>query len=204
MILNHIILALVWVIYCVLHSVLASEWLKRRVRKRMKDFRWYRLWYTVFAFVFLVALLYFQVNMATIKMFSSAGILFVLGFVLSLSGLVLMTVCIKKYFMSLSGLRSLVVEGFSNKLEIRGVHRYVRHPLYLGTFSFIWGLYLLFPYLSLLIADSIITLYTVIAIRFEENKLVAEFGDSYSKYQAIVPKLLPSFRREKRFGKGSS
>jgi methanethiol S-methyltransferase len=204
MILNHIILALVWVIYCVLHSVLASEWLKSRVRKRMNDFRWYRLWYTVFAFVFLVTLLYFQVNLPTVKMFSSAGIIFVLGIVLSFSGLALMAVCIKKYFMSLSGLRSLVVEGFSSELEITGVHRYVRHPLYLGTFSFIWGLWLLFPYLSLLIADFIITLYTLIAIRFEEKKLVAEFGDRYSKYQAAVPKIIPSFRRVKQFKNSSS
>jgi methanethiol S-methyltransferase len=204
MILKHVMLALVWIIYCVLHSVLASEWLKSRVRPRMKNFKWYRLWYTLFAYVFLVALLYFQVTLPTIKMFTSQGIVLVLGAVLCSSGLALMAVCIKKYFMSLSGLRSLVTEGFSNQLEITGVHRYVRHPLYLGTFSFIWGLYLLFPYLSLLIANSIITLYTVIAIRFEEQKLVAEFGDSYSKYMATVPKLIPSFRRAKEFENGSS
>jgi methanethiol S-methyltransferase len=204
MILNHVMLALVWIIYCVLHSVLASEWLKSRVRPRMKNFKWYRLWYTLFAYVFLVALLYFQVTLPTVKLFTSEGIVFMLGAFISFSGLVLMLVCIKKYFMSLSGLRSLVTEGFSNHLEITGVHRYVRHPLYLGTFSFIWGLFLLLPYASLLIADVIITLYTIIAIRFEENKLVAEFGDSYSKYMATVPKLLPSFRRAKRFRDSSS
>jgi protein-S-isoprenylcysteine O-methyltransferase Ste14 len=33
---------------------------------------------------------------------------------------------------------------------------------------------------------------------------VAEFGDSYSKYMATVPKLIPSFRRAKEFENGSS
>jgi protein-S-isoprenylcysteine O-methyltransferase Ste14 len=194
MIFNHIILALVWIIYCVLHSFLAGEWLKSRLRTRMKNFKWYRLWYSIFAFVFLVVLLYFQVNMATVTLFGSRGIVFILGLVLCVSGLVLMLACIYKYFMNLSGLRSLIIENFSAELEITGVHRYVRHPLYLGTFIFTWGLLLLFPVASLLIADTIITAYTLIAIEFEEKKLVAEFGDSYTRYKAAVPKLIPSFR----------
>lgn len=194
MVFHHFILAIAWIIYCVLHSVLASEWLKSRLRRRMKNFKWYRLWYSVFAFVFLVTLLYFQVNMATYTLFASRGIVFVLGLVLCFSGLVLMLACIYKYFMNLSGLRSLIVENFSAELEITGVHRYVRHPLYLGTFAFIWGLLLLFPVASLLIADTIITIYTIIAIGFEEKKLVAEFGESYTRYKATVPKLIPSFR----------
>ncbi|MGZ3939521.1 MAG: methyltransferase family protein [Flavisolibacter sp.] len=197
MIFHHFLLAIVWIIYCVLHSVLASEGLKNRLKARMKNYKWYRLWYSLFAFVFLVVLLYFQVNMATVTLFASRGIVFILGLVLCISGLVLMFACIYKYFMNLSGLRSLIIENFSSELEITGVHRYVRHPLYLGTFSFIWGLLLLFPYASLLIADTIITVYTLIAIEFEEKKLVAEFGESYTRYRATVPKLIPSFRLPK-------
>jgi len=161
----------------------------------MKDFKWYRLWYTLFAFVFLVALLFFQVNMTTLRLFISKGFLFIAGLVLCVGGLVLMLSCIYKYFMNLSGLRSLIIENFSGQLEITGIHRYLRHPLYLGTFSFIWGLALMEPYLSLVIADSIITVYTLIAIDFEEKKLVAEFGDQYRRYKAEVPKLIPSFKR---------
>jgi methanethiol S-methyltransferase len=52
-------------------------------------------------------------------------------------------------------------------------------------------LFLLLPYLSLLIANSIITVYTLIGIGLEEKKLVNEFGESYSNYQASVPKLIP-------------
>jgi protein-S-isoprenylcysteine O-methyltransferase Ste14 len=45
----------------------------------------------------------------------------------------------------------------------------------------------------LLITDFIITVYTLLAIRLEEEKLVAEFGDQYRRYQRSVPKLIPRF-----------
>lgn len=198
MILNHIILAMLWVIYCILHSALASEWFKRKLRKRIKYYEWYRLWYTVFSFVFLIVLLYYQIITPTIKLFVAAKWLLICGAVIGLSGLVLMAVCIRKYFMSLSGLRSLVIENYSNELQITGIHKYMRHPLYLGTFAFIWGMFLFFPYLSLLVANVIITVYTLIGIGLEEQKLINEFGDSYIKYRAAVPRLIPFLKLKRR------
>lgn len=197
MILNHIILATLWIIYCVLHSVLASEWLKRKLRNRMNNFKWYRLWYTIFAFVFLAGLLYYQIKISTVKLFNVNNLLLIAGSLIAFSGLALMAICIRKYFMNLSGLRSLAIEDFSNELQITGIHKYLRHPLYLGTFGFIWGLLLLAPYFSLLIANAIITIYTLVGIRLEEQKLINEFGESYLRYKASVPKLVP-FIKPKR------
>ena len=198
MIFNHTILAMLWILYCVLHSVLASEWLKRKLHHRMKNYKWYRLWYTVFAFVFLVILLYYQVNISTVELFASSNLIFVTGSIVCFSGIVIMVICIRKYFMNLSGLRSLVIENFSNELHITGIHKYIRHPLYLGTFGFIWGLFLLLPYLSLLIANTIITVYTLIGIGLEERKLINEFGESYLKYRSDVPKLIPFLKPKRR------
>jgi protein-S-isoprenylcysteine O-methyltransferase Ste14 len=197
MLLNHIILAMLWIIYCALHSLLASEWLKKKLRQQMKTYKWYRLWYTLFAFLFLVVVLYYQIIIPAHKLFSINGFILMAGSVLCFSGLVMMAICIRKYFMNLSGLRSLFIENFSNELQITGIHRYIRHPLYLGTFGFIWGLFLLLPYLSLLISNIIITVYTLIGITLEERKLINEFGDKYLKYQATVPKLIP-FLKPKR------
>lgn len=198
MVLNHIILAMLWTIYCVLHSVLASEGLKRKLRQRMSNYKWYRLWYTLFAFVFLVVVLYYQISIPTIEVFAASNLLLVAGGIICSFGIVIMAICIRKYFMNLSGLRSLVVEDFSNELQITGIHRYIRHPLYLGTFGFIWGLFLLLPYLSFLIANIAITLYTLIGIELEEKKLVNEFGSSYLDYQATVPKLIPFLKPKRR------
>lgn len=191
MVFNHIILAVLWIVYCALHSALASEELKKILRQRIKDYKWYRLWYTLFAFVFLIVVLYFQVTIHTIKLFAPVIFFSVAGVIIGVAGLILMLVCIRKYFMNLSGLRSLVIENFSNKLQITGIHKYVRHPLYLGTFLFIWGLFVFMPLLSLLVANIIITGYTLIGIELEEKKLVNEFGESYHEYRKTVPKLVP-------------
>ena len=199
MIFNHIILATLWIIYCVLHSVLASDRVKKKIRRNVSDFKWYRISYSLFALFFLIALFYYQIRLPTVQLFSLTDIILTAGIILSTSGLLLMVVCIRKYFMNLSGLRNLFIENFSNELQITGVHRHVRHPLYLGTFAFIWGLFLLFPYLSLLIANIIITVYTLIGIHLEEKKLIAEFGEQYVKYRKIVPKLFPSFKPKDEF-----
>jgi methanethiol S-methyltransferase len=197
MILNHIILAMLWTVYCVLHSMLASEWIKKKLRSKMRNYKWYRLWYTLFAFVFLIAIVYFQLDLRTTELFKPGNFLFVSGIIISSAGIILMLICIRKYFMNLSGLRSLVVESFSGQLEITGIHKYLRHPLYLGTFMFIWGLLLVFPYLSLLIMDVIVTVYTLVGIELEERKLIAEFGEDYLHYRKSVPKLIPSFKSKR-------
>jgi methanethiol S-methyltransferase len=198
MLLNHVILALLWMVYCMLHSLMASVGIKNWLEKISgSSYRYYRLFYSLFSFFFLVIVLYFQFMLPTMMLYKVPAPIFAFGAVLGLSGLVLMLFCIKKYFMSLSGLRSLVHETTYNDLLITGIHRYVRHPLYLGTFAFIWGFFLVKPYLSLLIANSIITVYTLIGIKLEEDKLIGEFGESYKNYQQSVPKLLP-FRRVKQ------
>src|SRR4051812_35618495 len=180
--LNHVILGILWIIYCILHSALAGGGIKKKLQQALeKNYRYYRIFYTIFAFLSLIAVLYFQVSIPSFHIFEPSTISLAIGIVIGFSGLVLMIICISKYFFSLSGLRSLVHEGVSNELEITGIHRFVRHPLYLGTFVFLWGLFLSLPYMSLLIANTIITIYTLIGIGLEEKKLVNEFGDSYVK-----------------------
>jgi methanethiol S-methyltransferase len=196
MLLQHALLLFLWIVYCALHSILASKTVKRSLKEKLGPaFRHYRLAYTLFAFFSLVGLLWFQVQIASPVLFKQSSLSIVCGGLLAVPGLVLMLICIKKYFLSLSGLQSLVREHSGNVLIITGVHRYIRHPLYLGTFAFIWGLLILQPYLSLLIADLVITIYTAIAIKFEEDKLVEEFGIAYKTYQNTVPSLIPGLRR---------
>ena len=198
---SHIILAILWIAYCVLHSVLASVAVKRFVRSRMKqNFRLYRVFYTLFAFLSLAALVYYQILMNTQLMFIPVGLIKISGIAIGAAGLILMLVCIRKYFFSLSGLRGLFIESATNELIITGVHKFMRHPLYLGTFAFIWGFFLVYPYLSLFISNAVITVYTLIGIRLEEQKLVAEFGDQYRQYRQSVPKLIPRLRSRRDFG----
>jgi protein-S-isoprenylcysteine O-methyltransferase Ste14 len=192
---NHILLSVLWTVYCVLHSLMADLRMKRFFQKRLgAAFRHYRLAYTLFAFVGLFTVVLFQVSITSQQLFTQTIFSNVAGAIVSSAGLLLMFVCIKKYFMNLSGLRSLVEEESLPVLVVSGVHRFVRHPLYLGTFAFIWGLLLLFPTISLLLSNTIITVYTLVGIKLEERKLVMEFGEDYRTYQGRVPKLVPRFR----------
>jgi protein-S-isoprenylcysteine O-methyltransferase Ste14 len=108
-----------------------------------------------------------------------------------------MFISIKKYFMLLSGVRSLFVATPPSELKINGIHRFVRHPLYLGTILFVCGLFFLFPTISNLIAVVLLIGYVLIGITFEEKKLIREFGKNYEEYISKVPMLIPHFNQEK-------
>lgn len=194
MLATHLLVALGWILYGVLHSVLASLGVKKFFKRRLgTSYKHYRLAYTLFAFAGLVVVAGVQFSIASIYLFTPTLVTKITGGVVTASGLVLMLVCIKKYFMGLSGLRSLLHEEVYTELIISGVHRYVRHPLYSGTFLFIWGLFIIFPSASLLISNAVITGYTLFGITLEEKKLVADFGDQYLLYKKKVPKLVPRF-----------
>ncbi|HEU0064061.1 MAG TPA: isoprenylcysteine carboxylmethyltransferase family protein [Flavisolibacter sp.] len=192
---NHIILAVLWSVYCFLHSFFASLTIKQKIKMATgADFKWYRISYSLFAFLTLIALIIYEWLLPTCYMFPTNNVIKICGSIIGGCGLLLMIICIQKYFLSLSGIKSFFIESYSNSLLISGVHKYVRHPLYLGTFAFLWGLYLIIPYWSLFISNVVITVYTLYGIKLEEQKLITEFGEQYRKYQEKVPMILPSFK----------
>lgn len=190
---GHLVLALGWTIFCVLHSVFADQDIKNRIAASYpRVHKSYRALYTVFAFISLGFIAVYQVRLPSLLLFQAGNAMQVIGWLLTVVGALIMLVCIKKYFLSLSGLKSLVAnQVVANDLRIDGIHRFVRHPLYAGTFLFIWGTFVLFPLASIFIASSIITVYTLIGMRFEEQKLIVEFGDAYRQYMKRVPQLVP-------------
>jgi methanethiol S-methyltransferase len=195
MIFSHSMLTIGWIVYCSLHSILAASSVKKYPHKWMGvHSRFYRLYYTVFSFVGLTILLFAQFTIPSIAIITETKFTQITGIIISTIGALIMLLCISKYFFQLSGLKSLIRESAANELMITGIHKYVRHPLYTGTFIFIWGLWIVYPFLSLLITNVIITIYTLIGIRFEEKKLVKEFGESYKLYRENTPMLIPRFR----------
>lgn len=192
MIKEHVLISVAWVVYCVVHSVLANARVKEKMARWMKGgFRYYRIGYNIFASVTLQVIIYYQIRMDSPALYANTLFFKILGGTIALSGLLLMIVCIRKYFAELSGIRNIKNEAVTDTLIVTGVHTYVRHPLYLGTFAFVWGLFLIFPYVSFFITNGIITIYTLIGIYMEEEKLEAVFGESYKQYKLTVPKLIP-------------
>ncbi len=195
---NHLLLILFWVLYYAIHSILASTSVKVFFEKKLKqNFRYYRLSYSIFATITLVLLLYFQYSFRSAILMKSVIIKYVAMVLLVLPGLIIMFISIKKYFMLLSGVRSIFTPLPASELKVNGIHRFVRHPLYSGTILFVWGLFFVFPFLNNFIAVVLLTAYVLIGISFEENKLIKEFGEKYEAYILNVPALFPRFRNIK-------
>jgi methanethiol S-methyltransferase len=195
---NHLLVILFWVVYYAVHSILASTFVKDFFQKKLrKYFRYYRLCYTIFALITLAGLLYFQYSFESPVLIKPALIKYLAILFLILPGITIMFISIKKYFMLLSGVRSIFTPVPASELKVNGVHRFVRHPLYSGTILFVWGLFFVFPFLNNLIAVILLTLYVFIGISFEEKKLIKEFGKNYEAYILNVPMLIPRFRNIK-------
>jgi methanethiol S-methyltransferase len=191
---NHLILATLWVLYAFFHSILAHDKVKDGFKKLLGYyFKYYRLAYTIFALVTLLFVCWFQLSIQSPLLYQTNNTTLAVGIFFSASGFALMIICIKKYFIGLSGVQSISNTITDKKLIITGVHRFVRHPLYLGTFVFLWGLFILYPFCHLLISNVIITVYTIIGTRFEERKLLRNFGQQYKEYQQNVKAFIPGF-----------
>ncbi|MEO8413730.1 MAG: isoprenylcysteine carboxylmethyltransferase family protein [Ginsengibacter sp.] len=197
------ILLLLWILYCVLHSVLATSSVKLFLGKVLgKLSRYYRLFYSLFATVTLIFVLYFQYSFISPVLINSIFIKYTALVALAMPGLIIMIISIIKYFKLLSGVRSLYQARPASGLKLNGIHNYVRHPLYLGTLLFTWGLFCIFPMLHNLIAVGVITLYVLIGITFEEKKLINEFGSEYADYMSQVPVLIPRLKGRTSTKKG--
>ena len=73
-------------------------------------------------------------------------------------------------------------------LATRGLHRYVRHPLYSALFLCLWGL----VHDPLSLATALWgSLYTLIGTYFEERKLISLYGEAYRTYRHRVPAFFP-------------
>jgi methanethiol S-methyltransferase len=193
---EHIILGCLWLAFGVLHSFLASIKAKNLAAGWMgKNFVYYRIFYTFFAFITFGLVVGYQLSISAVRIYMPSLLTLLSGVVTFGLGLVIMSICIRKYFLSLSGIKSLVKEETTeNELMISGIHQYMRHPLYTGTFLAIWGLFILYPLSTLFLANIIITIYTLIAIYWEEEKLELQFGERYRQYKKEVPKLIPFIR----------
>ena len=183
-----------FVVWSVVHSVLASvkvkEWVTRQLGAGIK--RWYRLLYVTFAVLTLlpVLVLYYldpgEVLYSVgfpwrfLMMAGQFGAVFALIFATWRSGL-----------FQFIGLAQAVAEPqhFTGTLVTSGFFRYVRHPLYLFSSLFLW----LSPTMTQnqLVLYGLMTLYFIVGSIHEEQVLTYEFGESYMIYRQQVPRFIP-------------
>ena len=80
----------------------------------------------------------------------------------------------------------------TEKLLADGPYRYVRNPLYLGNIFMATGIGLMASRLGFLILVIGMTVFVIRLLLREEAELLHDQGDSYRRYCASVPRIVPS------------
>lgn len=189
-------------LYGLLHSILASLWAKARTRQAFgyASERWYRLAYNLFAVLSLLPVLALPVLLPDRELYRlPAPWLYFNLTGQALAALALAIGLLQTGVWSFLGLRQLFQPAVEDQpvLVVRGLYRWVRHPLYTAGLLLIW----LLPVMTanLLALNLGLTLYIVVGAMFEERKLLGEFGQAYQDYQRRVPMLVPFLGREKNW-----
>lgn len=180
-----------WALYFALHSLLASEAVKRWVARRAPAAApWYRVWYNGIALLLFVPLLWYTFHQPADRLHASRG-LAITGALLAGIGAGLLKKAFSHYNVGefLGWQRAAATE---EPLITSGLNARVRHPLYLATAVFIAGLWLLYPTAALLAVVLAAALYLPIGIYLEEKKLLRQYGQAYRDYQQrVTHRLIP-------------
>ena len=81
------------------------------------------------------------------------------------------------------------------KLIVRGPHKYVRNPMYLGVLSVVFGWAVLFRSPEILrYGIGVAVLFHLVVLVVEEPSLRRLFGAEYEEYCRSVRRWIPSFR----------
>jgi len=188
----HIIYAMAWLGFGAAHSLLAGPTAKAVLHPLLG--RSYRLVYNIFALFTIGIVIYgtrygldgalgpFELTPALRQVLSGITVLGALIFVAALSQYDL------GRFAGVTQLFEPANEQSLEKLHLSGLHRFVRHPLYTGAHLYFWGsVRSEFDLATAVWASA----YFIIGSHFEEQKLIADFGDAYRHYKTQVPSVIP-------------
>ncbi len=176
-------------IYFFLHSFLANESVKLKLAKLFRlSQNGYRMAYNLFNFVALALLLLLLYTVPSALLYEKSPATTVAGAIIALVGSIIMFLSVKNYDLAtFFGFRSET----KMPLQIKGLNKYVRHPLYSGTIVLVLGFCIALPYIKDWLFLLLMIIYILIGMQYEERKLVLWFGDDYKNYQKKVKRLIP-------------
>jgi protein-S-isoprenylcysteine O-methyltransferase Ste14 len=93
-------------------------------------------------------------------------------------------------YMDISVVKDRAMHG--DHVVAAGPYRYLRNPLYLGTFIHTLALALLMPLSGAVFVIIIVGLFTLRLVTIEETFLTQQLGEPYLAYRAKVPSLFPA------------
>jgi len=189
----HLIYALGWLSFGAVHSILAGAGAKHHLHHLFGAY--YRLSYNLFAALHIGAVWALGLWLLSARAYAfEPGVAGALAGIQVL-GVVVLVLALREYDLGLfSGLKQVrarkkgAPEPEDEPLITGGLHRFVRHPLYLGATMIFWGGAVSDFGLATAVWGSI---YLTVGARHEERALAALYGDAYADYKRRVPAFIP-------------
>ena len=189
-----VILMVMWLVYFLVHSLLASLTVKQFVADRWPGLMpWYRLLFNILASVLVLPPLYVLYSYPGDTLWAWRGLWFYVANGIALTALLAVFWSMRFYdggeFLGVRQLREHRRDVADQEtFQLSPLHRYVRHPWYALALVLIWTRDM---NLAMLVTAVMITAYFIIGSRLEERKLIAYHGEVYQRYRQHVPALLP-------------
>ncbi len=137
---SHLLLAVAWIFYGILHSVLADRKVKQYIMRRTGPLsRYYRSFYNILALSLFALLILWLFSMETRNVWTPVFPQFIAGMMMFIPGIIGIVLILKKYFVTSQGFKDLFYEGGKPVLVTDGLHRFVRHPLIFQYFFIFMG-----------------------------------------------------------------
>jgi protein-S-isoprenylcysteine O-methyltransferase Ste14 len=191
-----LILALLWIAWCGLHSLLIGRRVQACARRIMGPFgRAYRILYILLSIFTLLPVLWYQWTMPQRVILTATPALHLVQAVLFLYGTLMFYLGARVYdlrtFLGISQWREREGGGHGQPLPFHtdGILARVRHPWYSGGIALIWGFGAITD--VFLLTRILLTAYLFFGTLLEEQRLIAELGDPYRAYRRTVPMLIP-------------
>ena len=192
----YIVLLLLWIGWCLLHSLLAARDITDRLKMRLGQWApFHRIIYNAVAIVTLIPVVAYTLSIEGILIFGWQGAGRIFQGVLLAVSLFFLIGGAKVYDTSqFIGIRQIREEKTCNsisedcRLNTSGILSVVRHPWYTAGMVLVWARDL---DVAAILVNLVICVYFIIGAKLEERRLVAEFGAEYEAYQERVSMLVP-------------
>jgi protein-S-isoprenylcysteine O-methyltransferase Ste14 len=199
--LSPILILLACAVWGVVHSWLASLQAKELARKLLGESmmeRIYRLAYNGFSVISFLPVIALPALLPDLLLYRIPLPWVLLTFAIQgLAALAIFIGIMQTGPLDFAGFRQLfrLPDDRPSDLVIHGLYRYVRHPLYSAGIVFLW----LSPQMSVNLAALFfgLSVYLVIGAKFEERKLVHQYGQAYLDYRSSTPMLIPGLAMRK-------
>lgn len=178
-----------WMLFGILHSVLASNLIKEKISLKPVN---YRRLYNIISILAVLFIFFIGSTISPEYFLPKGQETKSIGLIIATFGFLLAKLAFKPIsFSQFIGIK----QEEEPKLITNGIYARMRHPLYSALILGLVGFVIFNPTYTHLVHAICILIYLFIGIHYEEKRLIDRFGEKYKRYKEETPMLFPtSFR----------